>query len=113
MILATSAPASSFKHRHNYYFKRLMEVFTLQQLKVPWREAILFLIMVSLFLGSGTAAAKNPDLSSWTLNLSESAAPSELGKYDVPQEIEVVGTAAVRITPSNGNFLHAGKWTII
>jgi hypothetical protein len=84
-----------------------------QKLKVSWREVILFLLMVSLFLGSGTAEAKNPDLSSWTLNLSESATLSEPCESDFAQEIEMVGIAAVRITTSNRNFPHAGKWTII
>ena len=59
---------------------------------VSWHVVVLTLITVSLFLGSGTAEAKNPDLSSWTLNLSESAAPAELGENDFAQEIEVVGT---------------------
>jgi hypothetical protein len=40
----------------------------------------------------GTAEARNPDLSKWTLNLSESAEPAELGEYDFAQEIEVVGS---------------------
>ena len=63
-----------------------------QKIKVSWREVVLSLITVSLFLVSGTAEAKNPDLSYWTMNLSESAAPEELGEDDFAQEIEVVGS---------------------
>ena len=59
---------------------------------VSWRVVVLTLITVSLFLVSGTAEAKNPDISYWTQNLSESAAPTELGEYDFAQEIEVVGS---------------------
>ena len=50
------------------------------------------LLVVSLLLVSGLAEAKNPDLSYWTKNLSESAAPTELGEADFAQEIEVVGS---------------------
>ena len=41
---------------------------------------------------SGTAEAKNPDLSYWTQNLSESSASTELGEEDFNQEIAVVGS---------------------
>jgi hypothetical protein len=91
-ISALNAPGSGFKHRHNFYFKLLTEVFMSQKIKVSWRAVVLSLITVSLFLVSGTAEAKNPDLSYWTKNLSESAAPAELGEYDFAQEIEVVGS---------------------
>ena len=63
-----------------------------QKIKVSWRQVVLSLITVSLFLVSGTAEAKNPDLSYWTQNLSESAAPTEPGEPDCNQEIEVVGS---------------------
>jgi len=63
-----------------------------QKLKVSWCEVVLTLVTVSLFLLSGAAEAKNPDISYWTLNLSESAAPDELGEYDLAPEIEVVGS---------------------
>ena len=53
------------------------------------RMALLLLI---LFLFAESAEARNPDLSNWTLNLSESSAPSELGELDSCQEIEVAGT---------------------
>ena len=63
-----------------------------QKVRVSWRAVLLILITVSLFLVSGAAEAKNPDISYWTQNLSESAAPAELGEYDFAQEIEVVGS---------------------
>jgi hypothetical protein len=69
-----------------------MEVFMPQKNGVSWRVVVLILITVSLFLGSGTAAAKNPDLSYWTKNLSESAGPGELGEPDSAPEIQVVGS---------------------
>jgi hypothetical protein len=53
--------------------------------------SFLALISLMLLLVSGVAEAKNPDLSYWTKNLSESASPTELGEYDFCQEIEVVG----------------------
>jgi hypothetical protein len=58
---------------------------------ISWRVVVLTLITVSLFLGFGTAAAKNPDLSYWTKNLSESAASTEPGLPDGNSEIAVLG----------------------
>jgi hypothetical protein len=55
-------------------------------------EALLALITLTLLLVSGVAEARNPDLSFWTKNLSESSSPSELGEYDFAQEIEVSGS---------------------
>lgn len=75
-----------------FCFKLLMEVFISQKIGVSWRAVVLTLITVSLFLGFGTAEAKTPDLSYWTQNLSESAAPTELGEADFAQEFEVVGS---------------------
>ena len=49
----------------------------------------LFLSILTLI--AVQAEAKNPDVSNWTLNLSESAADTELGEEDFAQEIEVVG----------------------
>ena len=63
--------------------------------KPAWtfRSGVLFaLISVSLFLVPIPGEAKNPDLSYWTLNLSESAAPTELGEEDFSPEIAVVGS---------------------
>jgi hypothetical protein len=56
------------------------------------RVVVLTLISLSLCLTASLAEARNPDLSYWTLNLSESASPSELGEADYNQEIEVVGS---------------------
>lgn len=53
---------------------------------------LLPLLVACLFLTAGSAEGRNPDLSYWTLNLSESAATTELGEYDFAQEIEVVGS---------------------
>jgi hypothetical protein len=69
-----------------------MEVFMSKKIKVSWRNAVICLLTVSLFLISGIAEARNPDLSSWTLNLSESAALAELREDDFAPEIEVVGS---------------------
>ena len=63
-----------------------------QKVRVSWRAVLLMLMTASLFLVSGAAEAKNPDISYWTLNLSESASPEELGEYDFAQEVEVVGS---------------------
>jgi len=63
-----------------------------QKIKLVWPTVFLFLVTASLVLFSGNAEAKNPDLSFWTQNLSESAASSELGESDFAQEIEVVGS---------------------
>jgi hypothetical protein len=68
-----------------------MEVFMPQKHGVSWRVVVLSLITVSLFLVSGTAEAKNPDLSYWTKNLSESAAQTEPGLPDGNPEIAVSG----------------------
>ncbi|MCX5888209.1 MAG: hypothetical protein NTY36_01995 [Deltaproteobacteria bacterium] len=53
---------------------------------------LLPLLVACLFLTAGSAEGRNPDLSYWTLNLSESAAPTELGEADFNQEIAVVGS---------------------
>ncbi|MHC1725938.1 MAG: hypothetical protein AB9866_08030 [Syntrophobacteraceae bacterium] len=57
-----------------------------------WRGLLATLLAISLCQVSSLADAKNPDLSFWTKNLSESAAPAELGEYDSAQEIEVEGS---------------------
>lgn len=53
---------------------------------------VLSVISLSLFLISGLAEARNPDLSYWTKDISESSAPTEPGEEDFNQEIEVVGS---------------------
>ena len=51
---------------------------------------LIFLMIALLTLG-GVTHAKNPDLSYWMANISESAQADELAEYDYPPEIKVVG----------------------
>jgi hypothetical protein len=57
-------------------------------------RGIVFLVAISLSLclTVSLAEARNPDLSYWTKDISESALPTELGEYDFAQEIQVVGS---------------------
>jgi hypothetical protein len=52
-----------------------------------------FFVLMSLYLllSASPAAARNPDLSYWTLNLSSSAAPDENTREDFAPEVAVVG----------------------
>ncbi len=64
----------------------------LQHSRTYGNWVLLPLLVACLFLTAGSAEGRNPDLSYWTLNLSESAAPTEPGNPDTAQEIQVVGS---------------------
>ena len=51
----------------------------------------ILVLLVALALPTGSAQARNPDLSYWTSNVSESDQPAELGEQDFAPEIAVVG----------------------
>ena len=53
---------------------------------------LLATLLVLLLLAGGTVEARNPDLSSWTQNLSEGPAAGEPGEDDFAPEIVVAGT---------------------
>ena len=59
-------------------------------------------IIISLLALAGPAAARNPDLSNWTINLSGDDEPPEETWHDYCQEIEVVGST-----------VHVTYWTTL
>ena len=56
------------------------------------RKFFAILLLIVLLTAGGVAEARNPDISDWTRNLSESAGDMELGEEDFAQEIVVVGS---------------------